>query len=398
MKSYKFYIYTAISFILFFVLVSLISIPYLLKMNGSVLLDSNISAAKIQVEHTIIDLKDSNIYIKIDSLNNQLQTDTNLSELQKDSIIVKYKEDIITPKLQDVVKNTESEFLFLSVFNWSGDVISHPDPTKVGLESDAETSDALVIEDALSGNDLYDAIYEGDFNNESKVIYIQSIPDSDLGYIVASHINILNFKAKINSWRTQLYIFMLIISLLTLLIVFAAIRIISSHYETLLDLKSSRIEDGVLNLSKLNASLDNYQKKLNEIAEIKTPVAVTETTDDQESIIKEKERILTYVRNELVPISTEDISYIYVENTITYIVRKDGKRATASESLDQIYSYLNEKSFFRANRQIIVAISAIDKITKFGNSQLKIQVNPASEIDIVIGKNKAAAFKQWLDL
>jgi hypothetical protein len=45
-----------------------------------------------------------------------------------------------------------------------------------------------------------------------------------------------------------------------------------------------------------------------------------------------------------------------------------------------------------------VAISAIYKIIKFGNSKLKIQVTPASEIDIIIGKNKAAAFKQWLDL
>ena len=177
----------------------------------------------------------------------------------------------------------------------------------------------------------------------------------------------------------------------------AAIRVISGYYQNKLDIKNSRLEDGVLNLSKLNASLDNYQKKLNEITEINTP-ATTETNTSEESLIKEKERILTYVRNELVPISTEDIAYIYVENTITYIVRKDGKRATASESLDQVYSYLNEKSFFRANRQIIVAISAIDKITKFGNSQLKIQVNPASEIDIIIGKNKAAAFKQWLDL
>jgi len=68
------------------------------------------------------------------------------------------------------------------------------------------------------------------------------------------------------------------------------------------------------------------------------------------------------------------------------------------DSLDQIYSNLNTTSFFRVNRQIIVAISAIEKIIKFGNSQLKIQVSPASEIDIIIGKNKAASFKQWLDM
>ena len=177
------------------------------------------------------------------------------------------------------------------------------------------------------------------------------------------------------------------------------IRLITSYYESQLALKSSQLEDGVLNLSKLNDSLENYQNKLGELTSIRN----TETTASTATITaaettKEKQRILTYVRNELMPVSTEDIGYIYVENTITYVVQKDGKRSTTSESLDQIYSYLDEASFFRANRQIIVAISAIDKIIKFGNSKLKIQVTPASEIDIIIGKNKAAAFKQWLDL
>jgi len=59
---------------------------------------------------------------------------------------------------------------------------------------------------------------------------------------------------------------------------------------------------------------------------------------------------------------------------------------------------LDEKSFFRVNRQIIVAISAIKKITKYGRSKLKVEVEPIAEIDIFIGKNKAAAFKKWLDL
>ena len=168
------------------------------------------------------------------------------------------------------------------------------------------------------------------------------------------------------------------------------------------------MEDGVLNLSKLNASLENYQKNLSDFKrereeeqkreEEQATDVVSATEEEKAPKTTTKQRILTYVRNELLPVATEDISYIYVENTITYVVRKDGKRSTTSESLDLIYSYLDEKSFFRANRQIIVAISAIDTITKFGNSKLKIQVSPTSEIDIIIGKNKAASFKQWLDL
>lgn len=401
MKNYKFYLYTAVSFILFFVLVSIISIPYLLKINGSVLLESNIASGKSEMQHMHQFALINNSYIKRTILQDptivNLQKDLNITERQIDSIISKRQIDSIIPIFQNTVKNTESELLFLSVLDWQSQILCHPDRTKVRLIEKADDSDALTMENSISGIELYNAIYDSSNTKDSKVIYIQSIPD--LGLIIASNINIENFKTKINTWKTQLYFFILILGLLILLMVFGAIRVITGYYQNQLDQKNTRLEDGVLNLSKLNASLDNYQKKLNEIAEIKTTTIISqEDNTSEETIIKEKARILTYVRNELVPISTEDIAYIYVENTITYIVRKDGKRATASESLDQIYSYLNEKSFFRANRQIIVAISAIDKITKFGNSQLKIQVNPASEIDIIIGKNKASAFKQWLDL
>ena len=85
-------------------------------------------------------------------------------------------------------------------------------------------------------------------------------------------------------------------------------------------------------------------------------------------------------------------------NSISYVVRKDGKRFTTNDSLDQIFSFLDPKLFFRANRQTIVAIHSIDKIIKYGNSALKTVTKPVSEIDIIIGKNKVALFKKWLDL
>ena len=109
-------------------------------------------------------------------------------------------------------------------------------------------------------------------------------------------------------------------------------------------------------------------------------------------------RILTYLRNELLSIATEEIAYIYTEHTITYVVDVHGKKSTTNSSLDELYSGLNDSYFYRANRQFIIAISSIQKIIRYGNNQLKIVVNPNSEIDIIIGKNKAAEFKQWLNL
>jgi len=374
MKNYKLYLYTTISLVLFSVLVSVISIPYLLKINGSDFLANTISLCKVQVEQLAL-----------------------LSHEKNDITNAETKVQKIA-KLQEVIKKTETDVTFLSVLDWSGKILCHPDITQVGEIISTNTTNAKPIEDAELGEQLYDKIYSEDFTKsekENEVIYLQSVKGTD--FIIAAQLKVPDFKLLENTWRTQYYLFALIVSLLLIVVLLGGIRIISLYYQNIIEEKNNKFEDGVLNLSKLNASLESYQNKLTELNQKEDiPIKsedITALTDDIE-----KRRILTYVRNELVPITMTDIAYIYVENTITYVIRKNGKRSISNDSLDQIYSNLDNTSFFRVNRQIIVAITAIEKILKFGNSQLKIQVNPPSEIDIIIGKNKAAAFKQWLDM
>jgi DNA-binding LytR/AlgR family response regulator len=304
--------------------------------------------------------------------------------------------DSIASSIQTALKNSDEELTFLVVIDWSNKIIAHPDHTLIGSKQVQDDSNGLALDMGVAPSAelvFNSAVSSGGTSSGSEIFYIANIQHSNSDWIISAHLNVGKINALKQSWKNQAYPVFAIFSLLITLIVMGTIRWITSYYEAQLSLKSSQLEDGVLNLSKLNDSLDNYQQKLGELTSLKP----SETVSPAETT-KEKQRILTYVRNELMPVATEDIGYIYVENTITYVVQKDGKRSTTSESLDQIYSYLDEGSFFRANRQIIVAISAIDKIIKFGNSKLKIQVTPASEIDIIIGKNKAAAFKQWLDL
>lgn len=118
----------------------------------------------------------------------------------------------------------------------------------------------------------------------------------------------------------------------------------------------------------------------------------TVSTESQSS----KERILTYYRNNLLVIYASDIAYIYKENSITYVVNADGKRSVSNDSLDSLFAELDQHFFFRVNRQIIIRVSAIKKITKMGQS-LKIETHHRSENPIFVGKNKTLAFKKWLN-
>jgi DNA-binding LytR/AlgR family response regulator len=368
LKNYRFYLYTLLVLIAFSVAATFLGVNALSKSHTIQILENEIQSAEQQAK--------------------------DIARMAEKAFQSSISEVEIAQSIQRAIDGSDKKNVFLSVFDWSEKLISHPNVTLVGSIQGKSSGMKLNMDQVPTGEELFDYISSVDrsTSDPSEIFYIAQI--QGLGWIIGAHINKDNIHSMKSSWDNKAYLVFFVVMLMIVLIVMGIIRSITSYYEAQLSLKSSKIEDGVLNLSKLNTSLENYQNKLGELTTLKT----TETVEVEVTKEKEKQRILTYVRNELMPIATEDIGYIYVENTITYVVRKDGKRSTTSESLDQIYSYLDEKSFFRANRQIIVAISAIDKIIKFGNSKLKIQVSPASEIDIIIGKNKAAAFKQWLDL
>ena len=368
MKNYRFYLYTLLILIAFSITATLLGVHSLSKSHTLQILENEIQSAEQQAK--------------------------DLARMAEKAFQSNISEEQIAESIQKAIDGSDKKNVYLSVFDWSEKLISHPNVTLVGSVQGKSSGMKLNMDQVPTGEELFDYISSIAFSgaDNSDIFYIAQI--QGLGWVIGAHVNRDNIHSMQSAWNTKAYLVFSIVMLMIVLIVMGVIRSITSYYEAQLTLKSSKIEDGVLNLSKLNTSLENYQNKLGEL----TTLNRTETVEVEVTKEKEKQRILTYVRNELMPVAMADIGYIYVENTITYVVKKDGKRSTTSESLDQIYSYLDEKSFFRANRQIIVAISAIDKIIKFGNSKLKIQVIPASEIDIIIGKNKAASFKQWLDI
>ncbi len=376
MKNYRIYILITAVFTAIYLVLAVLAIQFINDRSATLLLENEIEASKQRIKHVVA-------------------LDDNASKANLERAI-------LIESIQKSIEDGNQNNIFLSVIDWSGKIICYPDITKVGSKNTEANAMVSNVKDEVSAEELYSHIK--DYNPKTskgnyEIIHLDALPNSDL--IVVTHLNLKNIMDQFNRFKTRFRFIFIILGLVVLLLLLGITRYISHAYYVELEQRSSRLEDGMMNLSKLNASLESYQKNIAIIKEeqAKAEIEALEKDEDDEDI-KElpKKRLLTYIRNELMPVAIEDISHIYVENTITYIVRKDGKRYTANDSLDQIYSSLDDKLFFRANRQIIVSIYAIDKIIKFGNSSLKIETKPASEIDIVIGKNKAASFKQWLDM
>ena len=302
--------------------------------------------------------------------------------------------DSVIRNVQQSLEETDSDIGYLSILDWSGKIICHPDIKIVGQQAGASESFVSSVADELTVESFYSQLNRRlkedrrspnpALEKDSEVIHLYPVSGSD--WIVAAHIGIDNISLRLKEMRNRFYTIFLLMGLFVVLSYVMVVRLIGSNYEKQLEVKNKRLEDEVINLSKLNRAVGDYQQRVSE-----------KNKEDKEDPAV-KRRILTYLRNELLPVSIKEIAHIYTENSITYVVCFDGKRSTTNSSLDELFSQLDSSHFFRANRQFIIAISSIDKIVKYGKNQLKILVNPKSEAGILISKNKAAEFKQWLNL
>ncbi|WP_449435939.1 LytR/AlgR family response regulator transcription factor [Pedobacter steynii] len=106
---------------------------------------------------------------------------------------------------------------------------------------------------------------------------------------------------------------------------------------------------------------------------------------------------MTYFKDEIITIDTEYIAYIIlIENTVSVFTFQN-KTYNINTTLDDLMKELDNEIFYRANRQFIVNINAIENIWIYGRNQLRINTNPKCPEPIIISKNKVSEFKKWLD-
>ncbi|MDP4292557.1 MAG: LytTR family DNA-binding domain-containing protein [Bacteroidota bacterium] len=110
-----------------------------------------------------------------------------------------------------------------------------------------------------------------------------------------------------------------------------------------------------------------------------------------------RSRFLVNKADTMIPIAAEDIAFLYTEDKVVFLITRDNRKYMINYSLDQLEKQLNPISFFRVNRQFIVAMRSIHKIHNYFNYKLKIELVPVSEQEVIVSRQKVAEFKEWLD-
>jgi DNA-binding LytR/AlgR family response regulator len=92
-----------------------------------------------------------------------------------------------------------------------------------------------------------------------------------------------------------------------------------------------------------------------------------------------------------------DVAFFYSTHKITFAVTFISREYPLDISLDNLREQLDPEQFFKINRQIIVNSVAIEKIHAYFQGKLVVETQPRHSEKIIVGKDKAAEFKRWLD-
>jgi len=309
--------------------------------------------------------------------------------------------DEISSGLQRSIENTSMETGFICMYNTSGVEICHPDPKRVGLKIDRQNSKLTGIGDNYSEN-FYDLLRKGKANgglrdfmaeDRSEIIYVYPVKNTE--WMLAAHANISTLQKQLSTIKVNIILINSLASILIILLSFTIVRWLGSRYEKGIELEKDRLVDDLRNLSKLNLDIKEYKMKV----EQHLPVTLDgdEKSTQKPAEEKVKKRLLTYWRDELVSVPVEEIAFLHTQNSLTYIHCLTKKVYNSNTSLDELFESLDKNIFFRANRQFVISIRSIEKIYRYGTSQLKIATAAPSPEDVIISKNKAAEFKEWLN-
>ena len=118
----------------------------------------------------------------------------------------------------------------------------------------------------------------------------------------------------------------------------------------------------------------------------------------QNSQREKRSRFMVKSGQSIKVIPAEEVAYFLAEEGIVLLVNFNGKRFAVNYSLDELEKQLDTHRFFRANRQIIVSIDAVEKAESYFKGRLLLQTNPRTTEDQVISSSKAGSFKEWLEM
>jgi two-component system response regulator LytT len=117
----------------------------------------------------------------------------------------------------------------------------------------------------------------------------------------------------------------------------------------------------------------------------------------EQSRLKEyRERFLVKQGQRLISIETNDIAFFYTDEKLNFFKTRNNMKYIVEYTIDELEAFVQPKTFFRINRQFLIAIHSIENIHNYFNGRLLLQLKPSIDKEVIISRERVNDFKDWM--
>lgn len=97
-----------------------------------------------------------------------------------------------------------------------------------------------------------------------------------------------------------------------------------------------------------------------------------------------------------VTVPADQVACFVSVDKLCFLITHDGNRHLVDDTLAEVEAGADPDHFFRINRQMLVAASAIERFAPAGKGRLEVQLKAGLPGDATVSQERAAAFREWL--
>ena len=116
----------------------------------------------------------------------------------------------------------------------------------------------------------------------------------------------------------------------------------------------------------------------------------------REPALKYRERFVVFVGDNVIPVNTGDIAFLYSEDKYNHLVTSAGTDYIIDGSMEAMSEDLDPRQFFRISRSCIVSMKAIRRITRHFAGRMVLETEPRSSFEMTVSRARVDDFLSWL--
>lgn len=110
-----------------------------------------------------------------------------------------------------------------------------------------------------------------------------------------------------------------------------------------------------------------------------------------------KKRFFVQVGDKMRYLNVEDIAMFYAENKACYVISHSGQRYYVNYTLEKLKLELNELTFHRLNRKVILNINTIEELVPYSKNKLLVKTKVDPGFQNFVSADNIKKLKNWMN-